>query len=351
MINRSTKDTFGFFIAGIVYGIIGMIYYRLLLFRCFPNMTYNTSKTLLWGMLAASLLAGAILFWYRKTEWSAAASVILPFGIYTVFSYANTARRLLCVSMSIAAVCAVAYTIARMSRKITWARYRKRMIKNRLYECFCVTQYLLATGLAAVMLILCVNRISGSSLLTSSVKAVVAEDSSGQTISDSMEILLLLQEEKWETLDTAEKLNVLQTVANIEASYLGLSNELNVCTSSLKENTLGCYNDDTHRIYIDREHLENDSAREVLDTCCHEAYHSYQYRLVDAYAEASDSAKSLRVYKTAAAYAEEFGNYTEGSDDFCQYYNQTCETDARAYAGSAVAYYYSQIEAYLEENS
>lgn len=36
-----------------------------------------------------------------------------------------------------------------------------------------------------------------------------------------------------------EKLNVMRTVANIEVSYLGIPNEINVGTAKLRENILG----------------------------------------------------------------------------------------------------------------
>lgn len=106
-----------------------------------------------------------------------------------------------------------------------------------------------------------------------------------------------MQEDKWETLTTKQRIDALQTVANIEAHYLGLLNELNVGASNLREFALGCYSDKTHTISIDIEHLENDPVYEVLDTCCHEAYHSYQHRLVDVYNTTDTSSKCLRLYK------------------------------------------------------
>ena len=139
-------------------------------------------------------------------------------------------------------------------------------------------------------------QIFGDSILKSSVSATVNEQGVSQTISNNIDTVLLLREEEWSQLTTQEKLDTLQTVANIEAHYLGLPNELNVGIANLGEYTLACYNDNTHTISIDLNHLENDSVYDVLDSCCHEAYHSYQHRLVEAYNAADENSKGLRIY-------------------------------------------------------
>ena len=157
----------------------------------------------------------------------------------------------------------------------------------------------------------------------------------------------VLQNEKWIELDVEEKLDVMQTIANIEASYLGLPNELNVSVANLQENRLGSYSDGIRTIYIDLSHLESASAREVLNTCAHEAYHSYQHRLIDAYNSTDENVKNLMLYKKAVTYQAEFENYVDGTQDFDLYYGQSCEADARKYAKSAVEDYYNKIYDYL----
>ena len=61
--------------------------------------------------------------------------------------------------------------------------------------------------------------------------------------------------------------------------------------------------------------------------------------------------KGLQIYKSAVKYREEFGNYLDGDYDFCAYYYQNCEIDARDYAEDAVDDYYQRIEAYLNDIS
>ena len=131
---------------------------------------------------------------------------------------------------------------------------------------------------------------------------------------------------------------------------MGLPNELNVAVGNFKETKLGAYQDEIHTIYINLSHLEYDSAQSVLQTCCHEAFHSYQYRLIDAYNSTDEETKGLRIYKNAIAYLEEFSNYVSGDDDFEEYYGQVCEADARKYSEEAVVDYYHQIYEHLGIN-
>lgn len=80
---------------------------------------------------------------------------------------------------------------------------------------------------------------------------------------------------------------------------------------------------------------------------CHEAYHSYQYRLVDTFAAMGKEEKGLRMFGKINLYAVEFSHYIDGKDDFLGYYLQDCERDAREYAKSAVTDYRNQIMEHL----
>lgn len=194
-----------------------------------------------------------------------------------------------------------------------------------------------------------VNGIFGNNIPASSVPAISNDHSNPQTISNNIDTVLLLQEKEWSILTTQEKIDVLQTVANIEAHYLGLPNELNVGASNLDEDTLACYDDSTHTISIDITHLESDLVYNVLESCCHEAYHSFQHRLVDVYNTSDGQLKGLCFFKSAAQYSQEFDDYADGENDYYAYYSQNCERNARHYAEDAVEDYYSRIDEYLRD--
>ena len=144
-------------------------------------------------------------------------------------------------------------------------------------------------------------------------------------------------------------MDVLQTVTNIEGRYLGIPNKLTVEAKELLDTTLASYLDETHTLYINEDFLSGGPAKEVLTACCHEVYHAYQHRIVDAYHHADEREKDLQIYRKALLYSKEFENYTSGTENYFTYYTQQCEIDARSYAASAADEYMERIAEYLEE--
>lgn len=352
MKDRSTMGSIEYVAESVFWGLISMIWYKNILFRCLPNLTYRTSRLVLWSMLLASVVVCSGCFFRKKrTSWSVFVSLLFPYGIYTIGAYWRTLQNRITMVLLISTVLSILFGILVMTRKINRKNNTKRVIVKRIRRCVSTASTIFSVAMAVIMVPLLIQGAFGVTLIKSSVEANIGTGAEEQTISNNIDMVLKLQAEEWCSLSTNEKLNVLQCVANIEAHYLGISNELNVGASNLPEYTLACYSDASHTIYINLEHLENDSVDEVLNSCCHEAYHSYQHRLVDAYNEASEEVQKLRIYRNTVHYVDEFGAYVNGYEDFCSYYSQQCEKDARTYAEDAVEDYYSRINEYLEGDS
>ena len=334
------------------YTVVSMLWYKNLLFRCLPERTYTESTIALWAMIGFAIFLCAFTINRRMgTGWTIATALIVPYGLYTVLAYAETAGNWMLIVLASTVVVAVIYTVFLMTRKMKNHRNKGQVIKRRFRHCCVVSQSMIVIVLLAVMSTIGTQGIFGENILNSSISATTNNQRDYQTISNSIDTILLLQEGEWMNLTTKEKIDTLQTVANIEAHYLGLPNELNVGAANLGEYTLACYNDKTHTISIDLDHLENDSVYDVLGSCCHEAYHSYQHRLVDVYNTADENLKGLRIYRLVAQYGKEFNDYVDGESNFCSYYYQSCEIDARDYAESAVCNYYNRIREYLNGTS
>lgn len=350
MRDESTVGTVYFLLKCALYGVAGVVWYRNLLFRALPGLSYGQSWIVLWGLVAWSVITGTF-FCYRcrKTEWTADVSVLLPFGLYTVVAYARLAWKLAAAALGVAAVLSAVTVAATMTGKVGEGN-RKAVLRRRAYRCFCRCQSYLAVSLTVVMVLLGVRGIFRKPLAEpASVSPEAGRQGPEQTISGNMETLLSLQEERWAELSVRERLDVLQTVANIEAYYLGIPHELKVGASPKEESLLGDYLHADHTIYINLDHLERDPAQQVLKTCCHEAYHSYQYCLVEAYQQIGAEYRELLFYHEVQTYEQEFLDYKDGEDGFLDYYHQQCESDAREYAGNAVADYYDRIEKYVKE--
>lgn len=351
MKDKSSMSLGRYLLDCLFYMAIAMIWYKNLLFRCLPGRTCDESKTVLWVMIGLSILICAFaLNRSMRTGWTVTTALVVPFGLYTVLTYIKTVGNWMLIVLASAVTLSVIYTALIMKRKIKKRRTKVKVIKRRLHRCCVASQSIVAIALLMVMGTIGVQGVFGDSIWNSSISATASNQNEPQTIGNNIDTILLLQEEEWANLTTQEKLDTLQTVANIEAYYLGLPNELNVGAANLGKYTRACYNDRTYTISIDLNHLENDSVYDVLDSCCHEAYHSYQHRLVDAYNAADENFKGLRIYRPAARYGLEFSNYTDGDYDFCSYYYQDCEMDARDYAEDAVCDYYNRIFEYLNEN-
>lgn len=327
--------------------IISMIWYKLTLFRCWAGKTYSESQMILWGIVVVTVFLGAWITCCSKNGWSVIKTLLIAYGSYTVLAYGETIGTRIKIILGISTIVAFLYVMLVMFRKIQTKRNKGKVIMKRLYKCMYAYLSVIAVGMGILLFSLACPLVIGNSLFQSSVEPTNADTSREQTIANNMDMLLFLQEEKWTSLNVEQKLDVMQTVANIESYYLGLPNELNVSAVNHESGILGSYADGTHTIYISLEHLEKDSAHDILNTCLHEAYHSFSHRLVDAYNSTDEDLKNLRIYKKAVSYLKEFNNYISGTQNFYAYHEQLCETDARKYAKDAVEDYYNRIYDYL----
>ena len=350
MKRKNTLGKFGFIIEHVIWILISMIWYKNILFRCIGLHTFSESKLMLWGILLASCAIGFCLeIKNHRNGNSVFFNLVLGYGIFTVLAYIQIRKMLIIISLSIVAVMSIIYALLIMCRKIkNRKKFRKILCRRTFYIAFTM-QRLLGLGLAFIMLISGVNILFGSTIMKSTVNVATQTNLNEQSLANNIEIIAQLQENTWRSLSVQERLNVLQTVANVEQRYLGLSNELNVGAANLSEGVMGYYSDNTHEIVIDMDSLLNDLSWEVLDTVCHEAYHSYQHRMVDAFNNVDGNSKNLKIFRKASSYASEFNNYISGEEDFCGYYYQDCESDARDYAEDAVYDYYCRMNEYLLE--
>lgn len=354
MMPTTNRDIKEYLISCVENGLLGMIFYRKIIFRCLDHFSYTESKIILWVMLAVSiLLCGIFAFRCYQTNWNAEIAVILPYGCYTVLAYREIIGTRITVILGISIVAVTVYTALSFRRKIRNRKRKKEIFIRRCCRCIYAAQLCITVGMVVIMAPMIINGVFGTSLFKPQVKATTVYEPREQMVDHNIETLILLQPERWEMLSIEEKLDVLQTVANIEAGYLGLPNELNVRAANLTEPTQGRYEDNSYTINIDLEHLQNNESWEVLETCCHEAFHGYEYRLVDAYDSSDERMKNLRVFEPAITYSEEFNNYVTGNnaDTWEDYYEQRCESDARSYAETMAENYYSEIYGYLDTHS
>ena len=347
--NKFSKAEFLFYHA--IWIAISLFIYVRVLFRCVGTLTFQESKWILYGILFVSVLTGLCLqMKYRRNGFSVFLNLIIGYGCYAAITYSEINKTAIAITLTISGIFAVLYAILILTRKIKNKTKKPKILWNRMKNILRAGQTFLAFGFVFVLVLIGGNSLFSSAIIDAAVPATNMFASNEQTISNNMETVLKLQDAEWAKLNVQEKLDVLQTVANIEQRYLGIPNELNVGAANLEEDLLSYYSDKTHEIIINLESLTKDPAWKLLQSVCHEAFHSYQHRIVDVYNQTEQDMKDLRLLRNASSYEEEFKHYISAEDDIAGYYNQKCEKDAREYAEQAVTDYYQRIEEYLQES-
>lgn len=337
-----------FIFNNIFWMLIAMVWYRGILFRCLEHQTLNTSKLILWGLVLASTSLGTILeIKHHRKSHNVFFNVVIGYGIYTAIAYAYIRPDL--IKAVLIGIFLTVFIFFLLLHMIRWHNVRvyRLPISFKCRSMVVTAQRVAGIGFAIIIIVTGLARVFDATLLKATEPPANEQNIEEQTIANNMETLVVLYNGGWEALTAQEKLNVLQTVANIEQRYLGLPHELNVGVEDKDGNTAGTYYDETHEILISTSCLLYDSPWELVNTICHEAYHAYQHRLVDLWNYADQDSRGLKIFRRVRSYAEEFQNYVGSEDNFNTYYIQHCESDARDYADDAEWDYYRRIRDYL----
>lgn len=301
------------------------------------------------GLVVLGGAAGCL----RRRNWVyISATLAFPYAVYALIATWSGKKWALFTAKSAGVLMAV-YVVMMLCRRIQQPERRKEILRRRLRYSILGARTIFSMCFLMFFTILTVaNWFTGGEMETPAMSANL-EEAFGEenSLAHNIEVISKLDQSTWETLDREKRLEVLQVVANVERRYLGLPNPLTVETKDLNDNELGHYNEETYTIVIDTGHLENGEAARVLNTICHEAYHSYEFRLVDVYLNTEPENRNLMCFYKSSIYYEEFQDYHSGhdSEDKAEYYYQLVEVDAREYAKTAVQEYYLEIAEYLEE--
>lgn len=349
------ETTDGYFLMEYLLGfVVSMLWYRIVLFRCLEGRTLADSRIILWG------LVGLCNAWGIRCQWESRrlfrdimTTQAVGFGLYTVAAYLPVRPALVWATLAVTAVLACLYVVLiriQPIRASTRARVR-RVLQFRRRQSVAAAARTLAVGLAVLQGGLFLSMVLQGTVLASRVTAT-NEYTDGGVTEEQLATLGQLEPGIWQTLNAQERVDVLQTVANIEQTSLGLSNELNVAADDMEEEGLcGYYQDETHQIMINTEKLLRSDSGYLVELTCHEAFHGYQHRLTELYAAAPEETRNLLLLQSAERYTQEFEHYADGEDDYAAYYNQACESDARAYAAGRIFYYESLTGLTLTEAS
>lgn len=325
--------------------------YRNTLFCSMEGLSLPQSRGLLIGLTIGMMLISIIVNWKQGTGmWDTLINILPGFCIYTLLTYHQLAPDLVFwVSVLTIAVC-VLYAVMRLIPTIDHPKRRAAIMIKRIKGAFCGVYRLLTMGGMLLIGILAACSIFKVGMFGAGLQAAVPSRDNKITMQSEMNTLIKMEKSTWTTLSPAERIDVLQTVANIEACYLGLPHELQVTAANMEDEKVNAdYLEKEHRIRINLKHLVNDGGRSLLNSVCHEARHAYQYKLVQLFDKTENWQKELLLFDDVRQYKYEFKHYIGADGDVTEYRNQYCETDARNYAQKMTAIYAERIIDYLHE--
>lgn len=338
------------FIADHLFWLLtAMICYQSVLFTAIPGTTVRQSKLILWLLALALIAFGCILTMKRRrNDLSLFTNILLPYELYALVSYRTYLPGLVWTSALLSCIVSLAFLILGMlpaaHRAPQGSISRKRQIVHSLLG---------ARTIAAFCTLILIVPVSVSNIfrlgLMRTKTPVVSSASEAEewTVENKLDMLRLLWEDDWNALSPQQRLDVLGVVMNIEIRYLGLNHELYLKSSVLDGETAAHYEHKNHEIVIDIGQLKTASASSALNSLCHECYHAYQYQMIALYEAVPEEYRNMLLFQYVGSYMEETAHYSDGREDWLDYYDQTLEIQARQYAELAVADYYGRIREYL----
>lgn len=293
-------------------------------------------------LMCLCTITGLFSAWNNRTGCQIAANILFPLEIYTAFAYFErwhpAARALFAAACAAVVWYFIAFFRAKRretaGKKLRTAWLSGRVVFSALFSVFLLLSMpgLLPGGRGAAP--------ASRELLSESRSDLVSRellDEEVWTPEAQEETIGMLRDYIWEDLDTEERLEVLQTVANVECVSLGIPYMPRVTAEKCPEYILGQYSYAEHMITFNIDLLPHKSGLDMLDAVLHECQHAYQYACLEVYQAAGEEYRNLAGFRMffweAEEWAEEFVNYEDGSsgtkESMDAYRSQSCETAAR----------------------
>lgn len=348
MTNRNTASKAGYILKNIFWALLFMFFYSAVLFYPLPGCSSEDSKLALWILVLVLCATGVIVtFKRRRNDTSTLANTILPFELYALVTYYRFfPKAVLGVSVLSVILALLFFVGVLMQKKSRFTGHAVRLSK-RIWHGILGSRVIVTVCLLLFIVPVSVCTIFEIPLYTSNVGAAVSQkEDSEWTISNKIDTLKLLEENNWAKLDTQERLDVLNTVVNIEVRYLGINDPITLECGKLEGTVAALYSDDDKRIVIDITYLSERRAHDSLHAICHECYHAYQRQQVELYSILPEEYRDMLMFDIVKEYEKEFADYTKASEDATAYLNQKCEVYAEEYAFSSVDDYYKRIAQY-----
>lgn len=266
----------------------------------------------------------------------------LPWCIYSLLQDGINimkSGKVICMSIVVSfAVAAAAIYLCNLKR------HKTRSLKMIIGACMSVAIFCIVVTVPVVSLM-------NQTVKENDRKSVENECVPENTIEDNVELLSKVS--NWKTLSIGSRLDLLQKVAEIETTHLGLREIPTVRVSSMDKNIVGSYvhADNTIKINFDKLSDSNDNrGMKMISTILHECFHAWEHQIVDVYQNCQDErVLSTYPYNQASRYYSEIEDYVSATDDVKKYEKQAIEADAYAYEDVRLKDYDKAIREYISK--
>ncbi len=351
-INKLSPKTYIFL--SIFSAFIAMIFYRATIFSCISFNTFDESKAKLWLIWGACLVITYLLtFKRRRNYFSLFTNTVLPFGIYSAMAYDDQHYMIIgAVGISILILCGLFCFALILANDIpdNFDETLKK-IKCGIVHCLNGTKSIVSVCLSVLLIYISGLYAFDSPSIIPAVKPTAAvEENKAEAVEKNMSVISKIDESIWKNLSLEDRLDTMQTLANVEKAHLGISHEINVRADSLGLGTCGFYDYSKHEITINTQVLMEDDSTEAVDTLCHEVRHAFQHDSADAFLSLDKEYQQLVIFDDMRAFYENFEDYQSVfRDGFEEYENQTVEADSRKYGEERTAFYFWAVDKYFAD--
>lgn len=339
----------------VVGSFIAMIVYRATIFCCLTFNTYKESITKLWLIWGACLVVTYLMtFRRRRNYFSIFANAVLPFGIYTGLTYDYSQPLILLIVQLAIFMLGGLFGIANIiAFKIPDEPGKlRKMLKIRLLHFLNGVRSIAAVCLSALIIYVSGLYAFDSPPIIPAVKPSVSlEADKAEAVEKNLPAISKIEKSVWKTLSLEDRLDTMQTLANVEKTHLGISHEINVRADSLGLGTYGTYDHPKHEVTINTQVLMDDDPSDATVTLCHELRHAYQHDSADAFLSLDKEYQQLAVFDDMRDFYENFEDYQNATlDGFEEYENQKVESDSREYSEQRAAFYFWAVDKYYLKN-
>ena len=326
-----------------LWNIIGcVLYYFSFMNRNFVPLNGKSelsSRIILTIIVAAWFAAGlALTFRARRTFPSVAGNILPPYMLYFIVTGQGGFHTFL---LWVISGCTMLTAVLSLQKLLHHFR------KGTGYSILQLVNYYFIKSRNTIAMVFAACLVV-TTICTAAVSTFVPKDLFSRapeycTIENCADKLDVFQKDNWSSATESEKLQGLQTAADIETTNLGLPDSLTVNIQNLNNCALACYNHETHTIHFNSTYFNDITNLIALNAVLHECYHAQQCSMIDTYDTLTEKQKKLSTFNYLEQYKTELAHYEDGEEDYCLYRNQQIESDAFAYAKQAMIPYKNHL--------